>query len=169
MNESLSFILWRQFGGALEMLENALLACPEDVWGEDITWGAFWYLAYHTLFWTDFYFSEKTEKAFQPPAPFSKDEFDPEGVLPERVYTKTELLNYLAHVRIQNRALIASLTPERAQERFVGEHKDFSLLELTLYNLRHVQHHTAQLNLLLRQQTDDAPKWVSWSKEELEG
>jgi hypothetical protein len=33
-------------------------------------------------------------------------------------------------------------------------------LELFLYNLRHLQHHTAQLNLLLRQRTDSAPRWV---------
>jgi len=26
---------------------------------------------------------------------------------------------------------------------------------------RHVQHHAAQLNMLLRQKTDSAPRWVS--------
>ena len=33
--------------------------------------------------------------------------------------------------------------------------------ELLLYNMRHVQHHAAQLNLLLRQTTNSAPRWVS--------
>lgn len=33
--------------------------------------------------------------------------------------------------------------------------------------MRHVQHHTAQLNLLLRQEINDAPKWVSVAKIEL--
>lgn len=33
--------------------------------------------------------------------------------------------------------------------------------ELLLYNMRHVQHHAAQLNMLLRQATDSAPRWVS--------
>ena len=33
--------------------------------------------------------------------------------------------------------------------------------ELLLYNMRHVQHHAAQLNMLLRQKTDSAPDWVS--------
>jgi len=27
--------------------------------------------------------------------------------------------------------------------------------------MRHVQHHAAQLNMLLRQKTDSAPDWVS--------
>ncbi len=167
MNESLQLIVWRQFGGALQMLENALLACPYEVWGDDIEWGAFWYLAYHTLFWTDYYFSETTEGDFQPPAPFTRGEFEPD-VLPERVYAKAELLEYLASVRKRSRSFIASLTPERAEERFVGEYRDFSLLELTLYNTRHVQHHAAQLNLLLRQRIDSAPTWVTWPKRGLE-
>jgi uncharacterized damage-inducible protein DinB len=33
--------------------------------------------------------------------------------------------------------------------------------ELLLYNMRHVQHHAAQMNMRLRQETDSAPKWVS--------
>jgi hypothetical protein len=37
---------------------------------------------------------------------------------------------------------------------------DGTLLELHLYNLRHVQHHAAQLNLLLRQTIGSAPRWV---------
>jgi uncharacterized damage-inducible protein DinB len=34
--------------------------------------------------------------------------------------------------------------------------------ELLLYNMRHVQHHAAQLNMLLRRRTNSAPpRWVS--------
>jgi hypothetical protein len=32
--------------------------------------------------------------------------------------------------------------------------------EVVLYQMRHIQHHAAQLNLLLRQTTDSAPGWV---------
>jgi len=32
--------------------------------------------------------------------------------------------------------------------------------EILLYNMRHVQHHAAQLNQLLRQEIDQAPDWV---------
>jgi uncharacterized damage-inducible protein DinB len=41
------------------------------------------------------------------------------------------------------------------------EYRAMSNGELLLYNMRHVQHHAAQLNLLLRQKTDSAPNWVS--------
>jgi len=37
---------------------------------------------------------------------------------------------------------------------------DYSLFEILLYNLRHVQHHVGQLNLLLRQHINHAPDWI---------
>jgi hypothetical protein len=37
------------------------------------------------------------------------------------------------------------------------------MLENAVRACRHVQHHTAQLNLLLRQRTDSAPRWVGRS------
>jgi uncharacterized damage-inducible protein DinB len=42
-----------------------------------------------------------------------------------------------------------------------------SRLELLLYNMRHVQHHAAQLNLILRQTIDSAPRWVGKAKMKL--
>ena len=38
---------------------------------------------------------------------------------------------------------------------------NYSVLEILLYNLKHVQHHTGQLNLLLREETGQAAGWVS--------
>jgi hypothetical protein len=38
---------------------------------------------------------------------------------------------------------------------------DFSFAELLLYNMRHVQHGAAKLNLILRQRTGSAPPWVA--------
>lgn len=166
MSESLQQILWHQFGGALQMLENAIVACPAEVWGTERQPQAFWYLSYHTLFWTDYYASESSV-GFHPPQPFTLSELDPAGVIPEQVYSKDELLRYLEFGREKNRALIRGLSPEKAQQRFVNE-KKFSLLELVIYNTRHVQHHAAQLNLLLRQRTNSVPGWVSLPKQELE-
>jgi uncharacterized damage-inducible protein DinB len=41
------------------------------------------------------------------------------------------------------------------------------MVELLLYNMRHVQHHTAQINLILRQIIDSAPRWVGVTKKAL--
>jgi len=56
-----------------------------------------------------------------------------------------------------------NLTDEMADQRWINYSRtmDYSVLELLIYNLRHVQHHAAQLNLILRQDIDAAPEWVS--------
>ncbi|MBV9925156.1 MAG: DinB family protein [Acidobacteria bacterium] len=150
----------RQFGAALEMLENAVRACPDKLWGDRGRRPEFWYVVYHTLFYLDLYLHGSTE-GFAPPEPFTLDELDPAGRLPERVYTKDELLAYLLRCREKCRAVVAALTDETARARRVFEWVELDACELLLYNLRHVQHHAAQLNLLLRQETDDAPRWVA--------
>ena len=152
--------LWRQFGAALDMLENALVACPDELWSDRSRRPEFWYVVYHTLFWMDLYLSDAIE-GFAPPAPFTLDELDPAGLLPERVYTKDELLSYLAHGRRKCRAKIEGLTDEQARQRCVFGWGEASVAELLLYNMRHVQHGAAQLNLILRQTVDSAPRWVA--------
>ena len=48
-------IIWQQFGAAIDMLENAMLACPDQVWYDRSRQPEFWYMVYHTLFFLDFY------------------------------------------------------------------------------------------------------------------
>ncbi|MBZ5575808.1 MAG: DinB family protein [Acidobacteriia bacterium] len=152
-------ILWQQFGAALDMLENAMRACPDAVWFDRSRPPEFWYLVFHTLFWLDFDFSEAAGD-FTPPPPYTLAELDPAGVMPERPYTKDELERYLDHGRQQCRAAIASLSDEQERPWRGCERLDAGGVELVLYQLRHVQHHAAQLNLLLRQRVDAAPRWV---------
>jgi hypothetical protein len=85
---------------------------------------------------------------------------NPDGVLPEHPYTKDELQNYLEHGREKCRSLIASLSDKGFEQQLAIGSFEGSMMELFLYNLRHVQHHAAQLNLILRQQIDSAPRWV---------
>ncbi|HEX8139911.1 MAG TPA: DinB family protein [Pyrinomonadaceae bacterium] len=153
-------ILWQQFGAAILMLENAVAACPEEVWSDRSEQPEFWYVVYHTLFFLDLYLSGTTE-GFEPPAPYNLDELDPRGLVPERVYTKAELQDYLKHGREKCQSVIEALTEERAGEPCRFAWGEMSFAELLLDNMRHVQHHTAQLNLILRQKTDAAPRWVT--------
>jgi DinB superfamily len=166
MNETLQEIVWQQFGAAIDMLENAMIACPDTLWSDGSEQFEFWHRTYHTLFFLDYYLSD-TPNTFHPPEPFTLSEFDPVGVLPERVYSKAELLNYLEFGREKCRVVIQGLTGEKTRQRFVSEYKNYSLLEILLYNMRHVQHHAAQLNLLLRQHQDSVPDWVSRTKRPL--
>ena len=176
--------LWRQFGAAIDMLENAMVACPDTLWKERLwrnspdhslpaefppEFGEFWYIAYHTLFWLDLYLSGSGEEEFAPPAPFTRAELDPAGVPPERSYTKEELRAYLAATRRKCHATLVALTDERARETVEypwAQRRAVSFLELQMYNMRHVQEHAAQLSLFLGQHgiPDEALDWVGWAE-----
>lgn len=159
-------VVWRQFGASIDMLGNALEACPEELWGDRSQRPECWYLVYHTLFFLDLYLSGSAE-GFAPPAPFTLDEMDPRGLMPERVYTKDEVRAYLEHCRRKCREVLRSLTSEQAGRRCTFGRRRMSFAELLLYNMRHVQHHAAQLNLILRRQTGSAPRWVAAAEENL--
>lgn len=163
MDSAIKEILWKQFGASIDMLENAISLCTDELWNNE---KKFWYNAYHCLFYLDYYLTLEPDR-FTPPAPFTLSEFNPSGKMPDRVYRKEELLSYLRHGRKKCHDLIAGLTDEMAARRWVNRARNYSVLEILLYNMRHVQHHAAQLNQLLRQGMDDAPRWVSQTKEDL--
>jgi hypothetical protein len=171
MDNTWKTILWQQFGGAIDMLANAMNTCPAELWqarlwdhpSEPAGFSQFWYIAYHTLFWLDLYLSGAVE-GFAPPPPFTLDELDPAGLLPERSCTKAELLAYLEYGRQKCQATIAALTDETAHRPCRFPWGELSFTELLLYNMRHVQEHAAHLNLLLGQKMVSAPGWVAKAK-----
>jgi hypothetical protein len=158
MDKRWSNALWQQFGAAIDMLENALRACPPASW-EKRLWGdpalpetsaEFWYTAFHTLYWLDFYLAGTTE-GFTLPPPFTRN--------PQQPYTQDELLVYLAYTRQKCQTTIAALSDETAAQPFEfpwEPGKPISFLELLLYTMRHVQEHAAQLSLFLGQDASDA-------------
>ena len=163
MNSVIKTIIGSQFGAAIDMLENAISACPDLLWSDRSRKPEFWYVVFHTLFFLDCYLSDSLEE-FTPPPPFTRDELDPAGILPERVYSKEELHTYLEHGRKKCRETIESMSEEKALQRCGFDWLHISVGELLLYNMRHVQHHAGQLNLILRQTIDSAPRWVRKGK-----
>ena len=172
MNDAWRDITWQQFGAALDMFGQAMGECPEQLWQRPM-WGEhtdrpdlseFWYVAYHTLFWIDFYLSGD-EATFSPPEPFGLTEFDPSGLMPERLYSKDELQMYLAHCRRKCRATIEALTDEQAGRLLRCPWGEMPFMELLLYNMRHVQEHGAQMRMYLGQQLGLEPGWIGRARE----
>jgi hypothetical protein len=169
MDGTWNAIIWHQFGAAIAMLENALRACPDELWRERLyterpeesKYAEFWYVGFHALFWLDFYLSDPVE-GFATPAPFTLSELEA-GMLPERVYTKEELQTYLEHGRSKCRARLETLTEAMLMDltRIRPDWPDMTVAGLLLYNMRHVQDHAAQLNLFLGQKMGSAPRWVA--------
>jgi hypothetical protein len=163
MGYSWNTIIWQQFGAALDMLENALTACPADLWRDSIwedptdapEYTQYWFIVFHTLAWLDRYLSGAPQ-GFTLPPPFIS------GALPDQPYTQAELQAYAAHCRQKGREIFAALTDEQASQPCVfpwGEPVSYG--EMQLHNLRHVQEHASQLSLHLGRKTGTAPDWVS--------
>ena len=187
MDASWRTALWPQFGAAIDMLDNAIVACPDTLWSERI-WpmpadqsqtpesSQFWYLVYHTILWLDLYLTAVPDAQFAPPLPFNRAEIDPQEALPAQPYSREQVRGYLAYVRQKARGALTELTEEQAQRPYAfpwdgdAEHP-VSYVELQLYNMRHIQEHAAQLSLFLGQHAvpDEALDWVSHARDELSG
>ncbi|WP_111669636.1 DinB family protein [Algoriphagus litoralis] len=161
MNQSIKAALWCQFGASIDMLENAIRMCPEEFWNSDLSFSG---NAYHTLFFLDYYLTLEPV-GFGARSPFTHSEFEDEP--PSVPFLKIEILNYLEFNRNKCRHLIMGLTAELSESRWINESKtmDYSIFEILLYNMRHVQHHAAQLNMMLRNHLNDAPNWVYRAQE----
>lgn len=149
-------ILWQQFGAAIDMFDNALRACPDDMWRDSLwndpsvapEYSQLWHISYHALYWLDRYLSCAGSN-FTPPAPFIA------GALPEKPYTKEELRTYLAYCRQKCQDLLETLTEEKASQSCQfpwGE--EVSYAELQLYNMRHIQEHAAHISLHIGPRVD---------------
>jgi hypothetical protein len=49
MEETSKTAVWQQFGATIDMLENTMCACPEELWSDRSHQPEFSYLVYHKL------------------------------------------------------------------------------------------------------------------------
>src|SRR5205085_11069980 len=80
---------------------------------------------------------------------------------PVLLYEKPFVLSYLQHVRHKAQETIAAESAEVLAGRSGFHWRKCSRAELHVYNVRHVQHHAAQLSLRLRLDVDIDIPWVS--------
>ena len=168
MDDLLKASLWEQFGAAIDMLDHAIRDCPDPLWHESLwpksdgrpDYTQFWYLAFHALFWLDLYLSGSVD-GFTPPPLFTLAELDPAGLLPDKAYTQSELLGYLDHCRGKGQAIVEALNEQTLGRSCTFSWGSMPFLELLLYNMRHVQEHATQLNLLLGQKAAPPSRWIT--------
>lgn len=160
-------MIGRQFAAAIQMVRSAVEACPGALWDDRTDGSPFWHIAYHTLFFTDFYLSDD-EKSFQAMdfhedkahfLPGDYQEFGGIVTTPTRALSKDQLLDYADHCLRKCGETFEKLTDERSLERCGFWWYELNVGEFLLNNLRHAQHHAGQLSLLLRRHADVAGEW----------
>lgn len=138
-----------QYHASLDMLEQAIVACPDTLWDDRGYKNVFWRVAYHTLCYTHLYLQD-SEQGFVPwvrrrdeREPLSRTLRDLEeklGIV--EPYTREEILEYLAFCRQQVEDRVAIMALDAPS----GFHwLPFDKLELQFYNIRHIQQHTGEL------------------------
>ena len=154
-----------QYLASLATLANCINECPEEHWHAPVGNHAFDQVVFHTLFFTDAYLSTNLEAARRQDfhnehASIFKGYEELEDHPPQKHYDRAFLLEYLDHCRTKAESIVASETEESLAVRPGYDWQTFSRAELHPYNVRHIQHHTAQLSLALRRDRNVAIDWV---------
>ncbi|MHA7128694.1 DinB family protein [Algoriphagus namhaensis] len=166
MGKTSSELVWNQFGASIDMLIQAVRSCPLEYWEQN---QRFYYIAFHSAIFLDYYLTLPPVDfvpvlSFTQKEPHERPQDAIDDLIPDSWYSREEVLNSLFQSREKCRKLIESTDLGNSALRFrEGEESgdmDYPLLEILLYNLRHTQHHTAQLNFLLRQ---DLGLHMDWS------
>ena len=156
-----------QYEFALSMFEDCIRQCSDEQWDEDVGNFPFWHVAFHALFYTDLYLSSDLE-SFEPPT-FYRENYQYFGRLPypphepfvaDIPYDKETILAYVGHCRRKVPKSIEAETTESLQGPCGFWWYEIPRAEFHLNNIRHLQHHTAQLGLYLRQTANVGIGWA---------
>lgn len=165
MIEYVKTVLTGQFEAALCMLDQSIRSCPPELWEGKIANRTFRWAAYHTLFWVDMYLSTGDEDAFvlRDVHHLGGDERDDSADNPG--LGKKETLAYVTTCRRTMLETLAAETADSIQGPSGFAYRPTTRGELHLYNIRHVQHHTGQLDAYLRRTSpalsdSDALPWI---------
>ena len=167
MNDLIRSALAGQFGSALRMFRDCIDQCDGGAWLAPVGKYPFWQVGYHALFVTDLYLA-RAEAEFVP-QPFHRDGYDELGPPPwapgktvviDRPYDKATLLGYADLCRAKARRTLEDESDQVLAGPSGFDWLKFPRLELHLYNVRHLQHHTGQLAAALRRERGQGVKWA---------
>lgn len=160
-----------QYEAALSTLKACVDKCPDAVWNARVANYKFCQVAFHTLLFTDLYLGQDPEEgqggSFRT-QPFHLDngrifrdyeEFEDRP--PVHLYEKDQILAYLAHCREKAREVVPKETADILSGPNNFRPRPYSRAELHVYNIRHIQHHSAQLILRLRLDANGDIPWMS--------
>ena len=174
MLDTLKQLISNQFDAALCTLNACVDRCPDAAWDAPVANMKFCQVAFHTLFYADYYLGPDGEKDAFRAQPFHREnaamfrdyeEFEPrEQVL---IYDRPSIRKYLQHCRTKAANAIESETAASLAAPAAFGRRAFSRAELYVYNTRHIQHHAAQLSLRLRLDHAIEVPWVGSGWREL--
>ena len=172
MLDALQELITNQFEAALCTLSACIDECSEAAWDAPVANLAFCQVVFHTLFYADCYLGQNTESLRQQSfhrdnETFFRDYEELEDRKQKLLYDKPSIKTYLEFCRHKASEVVATETAATLKARCGFEWLPISRAELHIYNIRHIQHHAAQLSLRLRLDADTNIAWVKsgWREE----
>ncbi len=155
-----------QYGAAIGMMEQNLKSCPKVVWDDRTGGPPFWHVAYHTMWFLDWYLSDskKTRESFKSKFGEASSHLEQLNTTPEITLTPEQLLEYLSEIKKKAKNRFDNLTMDELIRPSVFEWHGKSSLSSLLYNLRHIMLHIGALNLRLRRKGVKLDNWVAHRK-----
>ncbi|CAN5507392.1 hypothetical protein BH09PLA1_BH09PLA1_20100 [soil metagenome] len=165
---TLKEVLAHQYEASLSTLHLAVARCPDACWNERVAKWKFCQAAFHTVFFGDVYLQPSDDVDAFKRQPFHlehKDIFRDYEEMEDRpqvlLYDKPFVLSYLQQVRTKAQETIARESADVLAGPSGFSWRKCSRAELHVYNIRHIQHHAAQLSLRLRLDAEIDVPWVS--------
>ena len=148
-------VLISQYLASLKMLEQAIVECPDSLWNADGDKNKFWEIAYHAVYFVHEYLADsydaftfwgKHRPGYEDFAPLERRE----------PYDKETVLEYLAFCRQH----VAERVPQLDLAAAEGHGREFTVLELQIYSIRHLMQHVGELGERLGAQAGIEIDWV---------
>ena len=157
-----------QYHAALAMLKQAIDRCPDDLWTGGDHPNPVWHITYHVLFFTHLYL-QLDERAFHP-WESHREEYQFLGSVPwpphrppriREAYLKPQMLDYWRFCDGMIDAGVDQLDLNASECGFWWY--KMPKLEHQLMNIRHIQHHAAQIAYRVRLRAGHGVDWVGSS------
>ena len=162
-NESKTFLdaINEQYGAAIAMLKKNLKSCPKEVWDDRTSGPPFWHVAYHVMWYFDWYLSDSKEARESFKSKFGDEVSHDLNKAPEITLTATQLLGYLSDLKEKAKNRFENITSDELLQSSVFEWHGSSVLSSLIYNIRHLMLHIGALNLRLHSKGMKLENWVS--------
>ncbi|MBY8991214.1 MAG: hypothetical protein KGD58_10715 [Candidatus Lokiarchaeota archaeon] len=154
-----------QYGAAIAMLGHNLKSCPKELWDDRTSGPPFWHVAYHAMWFLDWYLSDSysTREIFQSKFGDKSSHFEQLTVdnIKDIVLAPKQLIEYLSEIKEKAKNRFDNITSDALIQPSVFDWHGNSVLSSLLYNLRHVMLHIGALNLRLHRKGVKLDNWVT--------
>lgn len=167
MLELMKALTISQFEAALCALNVCIERCPEPSWNARVANLKFCQAALHALIYTDLYLSKSEDKEAFKRQPFHQqnaatfgdyEEFEDRAQV--LCYDRPFIREYLQHCRRKAVEVVGAETADTLHGASGFSWRKCTRAELHIYNIRHIQHHAAQLSLRLRLDANVDIPWI---------